>query len=57
MREYPYQLTHWLKNESDLDSVIEPFQKYREMEAYIVNHSPKGWAVFTKGDLLDKDYK
>ena len=51
-----YQLTHWMP-EDKIESFTATFKQYREVESYVVKHSDVGWAVFTKGDLMDKLYK
>ena len=57
MKKFSYQLSHWKSKESDLDSVIAPFIQYRQVDDYVLKHTDKGYAIFTMGDLLDKNYK
>lgn len=51
-----YRLTEWLKKEQ-LKSYEEPFVKYGEEDAYKIKSGKKGYALFTSGEYIDKDYK
>lgn len=54
--KYTYQLSLWKEKLEDLNSVIEPFHQYRELDAYCIKRDERGYyAVFTEGLEVIKD--
>ena len=53
-KRFKYQLCEYVETLKELESVIEPLEKYNK--EYVILKRKGGYAVFTKGeDLMSKD--
>lgn len=53
--DFPYQLTHWFENKSDLDFVIAQLERYNYPYKVICRDDGK-ISIYTQGKFVNRSY-